>query len=392
MNFLLKIYNLKMKPIYLDNAATTKVDERVVKAMLSSLKENYGNASSVHKKGAEAKEEIESARKVISKKINSAEDEIYFTSGSTESNNLSIKGLFYKNFPKKKHIITSKIEHDAVLETLKYLESKGAKVTYLDVDSEGFVDIKKLEKSITKETFLVTIMHANNEIGTIQPINEIGKICKEKKILFHTDATQSFTKIPIDVKKMNIDLLSVSSHKIHGPKGVGCLYIRKGVEIEPLLHGGGHERGIRSGTENVPGIVGFSKAVLISNEKDNLRIKKLRDKTISKIPKLISDVKLNGPPGELRLQNNINFSIEGVEGEAVGSYLESKGIYVSTGSACSSNTHSGSHVLDAIGLDRKEQDSAIRITLSKYTTEKEINYFLKVLPEIVEKLRGLRIK
>jgi len=380
-----------MKSIYLDNAATTKVDKKVVKTMLPYFNENYGNASSPHEKGKDAKNAIETARETISKKINADKNEIYFTSGSTESNNWAIKGLFYENFPRKNHIITSKIEHDAILNTLKYLKTKGAKVTYLDVDSEGKIKLEDLKNNITNKTFLVTVMHANNEIGTIEPIQEIGKICKEKNILFHTDATQSFTKIPIDVKKMNLDLLSISSHKIHGPKGVGALYIKNNTKIEPLLHGGGHERNMRSGTENVPGIVGFAKAIEISNEKENKRIENLRNKIIEKLPKLISDIKINGSIKN-RLPNNINVTIKEAEGEAIGNYLETKRIYISTGSACSTNTKANSHVLKAIGLNEKEQNSTIRITLSKYTTQKEINYFLKVLPEIINKLRKLKVK
>ena len=378
-----------MKQIYLDNAATTRVDDSVVKEMLPFFTEKYGNASSQHTKGTEAKEAIDNVRKTIAEKINSKPNEIYFTSGATESNNLVLKGLFFKNYPNKNHIITCKTEHDAILETCKWLEKQGAKVTYLNVDKEGFIDMKAIEDSITEKTFLISIMHANNEIGTIQDIEEIGKIAKEKNILFHTDATQSFTKIPIDAKKMNIDFLSASSHKIHGPKGVGFVYIREGTKIEALLHGGGHEKGIRSGTENVPGIVGLKKAVEISNKKDNERIEKLRDKFIEEILNKIPNTKLNGPKRNKRLQNNINVSFEGTEGEAIGGYLENKEIYVSTGSACMSNRMSGSHVLKAIGLPQTEQNSSIRFSLSKYTTEKEINEVMKVLPEIIKKLRGL---
>lgn len=375
--------------IYLDSAATTRVDDKVLKAMLPYFTEHYGNASSLHLEGAESKNALSSARKIIAKFINADSKEIYFTSGATESNNWALKGLFWKNYPKKNHIITSKIEHDAILNTCKWLEKQGAKITYLDVDKEGFIDLEQLKKSITDKTFLVSIMHGNNEIGTIQPIEKIGKICKEKNVLFHTDATQSLTKTEINVKKMNIDLLSASSHKIHGPKGVGMLYIKEGIEIEPLMHGGGHERKHRSGTENIPGIVGFAKAVDTVSQKELKQITKLRDKLIDGILNTIPDTKLNGPTKENRLAHNVNISFTNVEGEAVGGYLENEGIFVSTGSACMSNTLSSSHVLKALNLTDLEQNSSIRFSLSKYTTEKEIDYVLKKLPKIIEKLRRL---
>lgn len=376
-----------MKPIYLDNAATTKIDNKVLKSMEPYFQEFYGNPSSVHIKGQETKKAIENARKIIAESINAKPEEIYFTSGGTESNNWALKGLFFKNYPKKNHIITSKIEHDSILGTCKWLEKEGIKVTYLDVDKEGFIDLNELEKKITRKTFLITIMHANNEIGTLQDIEKIGKICKDKGVLFHTDSAQSYTKVPIDVKKINVDLMTINSHKIYGPKGVGALYVKEGVEIEPLLHGGGHEKGKRSGTENVSGLVGFGKAVEISKEIDYKKICQLRDSLIEGILKNISKTKLNGPIGEKRLQTNVNISFSGTEGETLGAYLENKGIYVSTGSACMSNTDAESHVLKAIGLTPKEQDSTIRFTLGKETEKKDIEYVLKVLPEIVEKLR-----
>ena len=262
-------------------------------------------------------------------------------------------------------------------------------MTKLNVDKEGFIDINQLKKSITPKTFVVSIMQANNEIGTIQNLEEIGKICKEKKVLFHTDAAQSFTKIPLDVNKINLSLVTLNAHKIYGPKGVGVLFIREGTKIQPLLHGGGHERGLRSGTENVPGIVGFSKAVEISKDINYEKMIKLRDKLINGILKTIPETKLNGPTKK-RLPNNANISFKDCEGEALGAYLENKGIYVSTGSACMSNTNAQSHVLKAIGLSPKEQDSSIRFTLGKDTKEKDIDYILKVLPEIVEKMRTMK--
>lgn len=376
--------------VYLDNASTTKIDEKVLKTIIPFYEKHYGNASSLHIEGQEAKHSLERARSKLAKSINANSKEIYFTSGATESDNWAIKGLFWKNLQKgKNHIITSKIEHDAILNACKWLETQGAKVTYLDVDSEGFVKLEDIKKEITNKTFLVSIIHANNEIGTIQNVKEIGDLCKEKNILFHTDATQSLTKVDIDVKKMNIDLLSASSHKIHGPKGVGLLYIKEGTNIESLMHGGGHERKHRSGTENIPGIVGFAKAIDAVSSKELKKMTKLRDKLVEGILNSIPDTKLNGPVGEKRLHNNVNISFTNVEGEAVGGYLENKGIYVSTGSACMSNTLSSSHVLKALKLSDLEQNSSIRFSLSKYTTEKEIDYVLKTLPGIIEKLRKL---
>ncbi len=378
-----------MKPIYLDNAATTKVDRKILKEISPYFKTYYGNASSVHIKGQEAKKAIENSRKIIANSLKAKSEEIYFTSGGTESNNWALKGLFWENYPIKDHIITTKIEHDCVLNTCKWLEIQGAKITYLDVDKEGFIDIEELKNSITKKTFLVSIIHANNEIGTIQNIEKIGKICKEKGVLFHIDACQSYTKIPIDIKKNDLDLVTVNSHKIYGPKGIGALFIKKGTKINPLLHGGNQEKGLRSGTENTPGIVGFGKAVEISNSSDLKKQAKLRDKLIKKILSKIKNIKLNGPTGKERLQNNINISFKNVEGEAIGGYLENKEIYVSTGSACMSNTLSGSHVLKAIGLNKREQDSSIRFSLNKYTTEKDMGYLLEVLPGIIDKLRKI---
>jgi len=375
-----------MKQIYFDNAATTKVDERVLKKMLPYFTEKYGNASSQHFKGREAKEAIEKARKIIAKSINAKSREIFFTSGGTESNNWTLKGLFFANYPKKNHIITTKIEHDCILNTCRWLEKQGADVTYLDADREGFVNLEELKNSITNKTILVSIIHGNNEIGTIQDLEAIGKICKQKNVLFHTDACQSFTKTELDAKKMNLNLITLNAHKIHGPKGVGALYIKEGVNITPLMHGGGHERGLRSGTENVHGIVGFGKSVHIANKKDVEKIRELRDGLIKGILK-IENVKLNGPEGEKRLCNNINISFNNIEGESIGGYLEQKGILTSTGSACSSHTLETSHVLKAIGLTPLQANSSLRISLSKYTTKEEVDYFLKVLPRIVNKLR-----
>jgi cysteine desulfurase len=378
-----------MKPIYLDNAATTKVDDKVLNAMLPHFNKNYGNASSLHLAGNEAKKSLENSRKTIAKSINANTREIYFTSGGTESNNWALKGLFWQNYPEKNHIITTKIEHDCILKTCKWLETQGAKVTYLDVDEKGFVKPEDIEKAITDKTFLISIIHGNNEIGTIQDLKAIGEICKKNNVLFHTDACQSYTKVPIDVKKQNLNLVTINSHKIHGPKGIGALYVKEGIKIQPLMHGGGHEKRMRSGTENIPGIVGFAKASTTISNKQIKKMKKLRDKLIEGILEKIPKTKLNGPKGDQRLANNINISFQNVEGEAIGGYLENQGIFVSTGSACMSNTLSSSHVLKAIGLSDLEQNSSIRMSLSKYTTEKEIEYVLKKLPKVIEKLRRL---
>jgi len=374
-----------MKKIYFDNAATTKVDEKVVEAMMPYFIEKYGNASSQHFAGQEARQAFEESRKIIAGAINGKARDLIFTSGGTESNNLVLKGLFFANYPEKNHIITTKIEHDCVLNACKWLEKQGAQVTYLEVNREGFVNVEDIKKTLTKKTFLVSIIHANNEIGTIQSLEEIGRVCKEKGILFHTDACQSFTKVPIDVKKMNLDLVTLNSHKIHGPKGVGALYIREGIKINPLFHGGGHEKNLRSGTENVSGVVGFAKAVEVSSFKDVKRMSELRDKLIDGILK-IKNTLLNGPR-ENRLCNNINVSFNDVEGEAIGGYLEQKGICTSTGSACASHSLETSHVLKAIGLNSLQANSSIRISLSKFTTQEEADYFLDVLPKIIEKLR-----
>ena len=386
-----------MKTTYLDNASSTKVDERVLKAMLPYFSEKYANASSKHEAGQQIREAVENSRKIIAKEINVKSNEIIFTSGGTESNNFALKGLFFynkQNNSEKNHIITTKIEHASILESCKFLEKQGAKITYLDVDKEGFIDLKQLEKSITKKTFLVSIIHGNNEIGIIQDLEKIGKICKEKKVLFHTDACQSFTKTFLDVKQQNLDLISLNSHKIHGPKGIGALYIREGTKIIPLIHGGGHEFQKRSGTENVPGIISFAEAVKISNTKDNQRMIILRDKLINGLLK-IPNTRLNGAIGysekhkEKRLCNNINISFKNIDAEMLQSYLEKKGIYVSAGSACQSHINKSSHVLKAIGLKENEINGSIRISISKYTTKKEVEYFLGEIRKVVGRLRRI---
>ncbi len=383
-----------MKQIYFDNAATTKVDDKILKAMIPYFSKNYGNASSQHLMGSEAKESLENSRRIIARKLNAKNSEIIFTSGGTESNNFVLKGLWFhqvNNKTGKNHIVTTKVEHDCVLRTCEWLESQGCKVTYLDVDKEGFINLEDLENAITKNTFLVSVIHGNNEIGTINDLENIGKICKSSKVFFHTDACQSFTKVPIDIKKMNLDFVTLNAHKIHGPKGVGALYINESLKekIVPLLHGGGHEFGLRSGTENIPGIIGFAKASEIISKKDIDKMGKLRNKIIEgllKIPK----VRLNGASdlnNSVRLCNNVNVSFGDIEGEAIGGYLQNYGIYTSTGSACMSNTSSSSHVLKALGLSKKESDSSLRISLSKYNTEEEVKYFLDKINKVVKKLR-----
>lgn len=371
--------------VYMDNGATTKVDDEVVKVMQEFMVNKFGNPSSLHQFGREVKNALDRSRKVIAAKINAEPEEIIFTSGGTEADNLAIKGIVYAN---KNHIITSRIEHPAVLNTCKQLEKEGFRVTYLNVDENGFVDLKQLEKAIDEKTALVSIMHANNEIGTIEPIEEIGRICQKRKVLFHTDAVQSFTKVPINVKKMGIDLLSMSAHKIHGSKGIGALYVRKGVKINKMLYGGHQEGDIRPGTENVPGIIGFAKAVEISSDRNIKEMIKLRDKLINTILEKIPDVRLNGSRDK-RLCNNADFSFRYVEGESLLLYLDSRGIAVSTGSACSSRSLEPSHVLTAIGLKPEVAHGSLRFTLSKYTTDEEIDYVVENLAETVEYFRKI---
>jgi len=381
-----------MKKIYLDHAATTPVDGEVLEAMQPYFLEKFGNASSLHDYGQEARKAVENSRKIAAKFLNARQNEIIFTSGGTESDNLALKGIAFANKSKGNHIITSKIEHPAILKPCKWLENHGFKVTYLDVDKDGLINLKDVEKAITKDTILISIMTANNEIGTIEPIEEIGKICKKHKIYFHTDAVQAFGKIPIDVKKLNIDLLSASSHKLYGPKGVGLLYVKQNVNIEPVQHGGGHESGLRSGTENTAGIVGFAKAIELASKnmkKEAEREIKLRDKIIKSLLK-IEGVKLNGHP-EKRLLNNVNVSIKGIEGEALLIRLNDKGIAVSTGSACSTKSLKPSHVLTSIGLTAEQAHGSLRITLGKDNTEQDIDYVLEQLKKIINSLRKISL-
>jgi len=377
-----------MRRIYLDYAATTPLAKEVLEAMKPYFYKIFGNASSLHKFGREAKEALENSREFIKKKACANEHELIFTSGGTESNNFAIKGIAFANRKKGKHIITTKIEHDCILNACKWLEENGFKVSYLSVDKEGFVDLGELERTIRKDTILVSIIHGNNEIGTIQDLKEIGKICMKKGVYFHTDACQSFMKEKIDFDY--VDLVTVNAHKIYGPKGVGGLFIRKDVKIDPILHGGGHEFSLRSGTENIAGIIGFAKAVEIMKEMDIENMKKTRDMIIKGALE-IENTKLNGPKGEKRLCNNANISFIGVEGEAIVLRLDEKGIAVSTGSACSSRSLEPSHVLLALGLKPEEISSAIRFSTGKETKKEEIEYVVKTLKEVVKDLRKISL-
>ncbi|MAG07637.1 cysteine desulfurase NifS [Candidatus Pacearchaeota archaeon] len=377
-----------METVYLDNSSTTKIDDLVIETMKPFLSEKYGNASSIHALGIEAKKALEDSRKIIADSINADLGEIIFTSSGTESNNLALKGIAFANREKGNHLITTKIEHKSVLETCKWLETQGFEITYLNVDSEGFINLEELEKSITPQTILVSVIHGNNEIGTIQDIEAIGQICKEKDIYFHTDACQSFTKTLIDAEKQNISLMSLNSHKIHGPKGVGALYVKKGVKIDSLLHGGGQESGIRSGTEDIHGIVGFAEAVKLVDKKYVDLMIDLRDKLIEGILK-IPDSRLNGAAGRERLCNNVNVSFRKVEGEAICGLLDEERVCASTGSACAEKTLDPSHVLSALGLIHEDLNGSLRLTLSKFTTEEEIDYVVRILPGIINKLREL---
>ena len=381
----------KIKKIYLDYAATTPVDPRVVKAMLPYFSEKFGNTMSLYSFGQEAKEALEESREVIADLIRAKANEIIFTSSATESNNLALKGIAFANKNKGRHIIISSIEHPCIMESAKWLEKEGFEITRLRVDGYGQVDPDDIKKAIRKDTILVSVMHANNEIGTIEPIEEIGKICREKEVYFHTDAAQSFGKISIDVDKMNIDLLTASSHKMYGPKGVACVFIRKGTKITPIIHGGGHEFGFRSSTVNVAAIVGFAKACDICRKemkKENERLIKLRDKLINGVLEKIKFSHLNGHP-QKRLPNNANFSFDFVEGESMVVQLDLLGIAASTGSACSSAKLEPSHVLLAIGLKPEQIHGSLRLSLGRWTRESDINYVLKVLPKIVKRLREI---
>ncbi|MBU0478211.1 cysteine desulfurase NifS [bacterium] len=380
-----------MKRIYLDYAATTPTAPEVVKTMLPYFTDKFGNPSSIHSFGQECKAAIEEAREKIASLLGAKQEEIIFTSGGTESNNFALKGLAYANKHKGNHIITSSIEHHCVIAPCKFLEKMGFRATYLPVNKDGLLAPEDVKKAITDKTILISVMHANNEIGTIQPIAEIGRIAKEKKICFHTDAVQTFGHIPINVDELNLDLLSISGHKFCGPKGIGALYVRKGTRMVSFMHGGDQEKNRRASTENVPAIVGFGKAVEIAQEKmkeEGRELTTLRDKLIKGIFEKINHVRLNGHPTK-RLPNNINVSIKFVEGESMLLNLDMEGIAVSTGSACSSSSLEASHVLLALGLSHELAHSSLRFTLGRYTKGEDIDFLLEILPRIVEKLRSM---
>jgi cysteine desulfurase len=381
----------RVKKIYFDYASTTPLDKRVFDAMKPYFLEDFGNTMSLHSFGQEAKTALEESREKIASFMGANSNEVIFTSSATESNNLALKGVAFANKERGRHIIISEIEHPCIIESAKWLEKQGFEITKLKVDRYGMVSLEDVKRAIRKETILVSIMHANNEIGTIEPIEEIGKICKEKGVYFHTDAAQTFGKIPIDVKKLNVDLMTVSSHKMYGPKGVAALFVREGIKIEPLLHGGGHEMGLRSSTVNVPAIVGFAKACEITKkemEKETKRIKKLSERLIKRVLEEIPGSHLNGHPTK-RLPNIINFWFEGIEGESLVLKLDLMGIAVSTGSACSTQKLEPSHVLLAIGLKPEEIQGSLRISLGRWTKKEEIDYLLEVLPKAVEQLRKI---
>ena len=380
-----------MKNIYFDNAATTKLDEEVLQEMVPYLKDNYGNASSIYKLGRESKKAVEDSREKIAKVLNCKPNEIYFTAGGSESDNTAIKGIARANKLKGNHIITSRIEHPAVLETCKFLEKEGFEVTYISVDEKGIINLEELKKSIKDTTVLITIMFANNEIGTIQPIEEIGKIAKEHDIIFHTDAVQAVGSLKIDVQKLNIDSLSLSGHKFYGPKGIGALYIKSGIKFEKFVDGGHQERNKRAGTENVAGIVGIGKAIeLAYNNLDehNKKIKELRDYYVEQVRLKIPYIKVNGDI-EKRLPGNSNISFRFIEGEGLLLNLDLKEICASSGSACTSGSLDPSHVLLAIGLPHEIAHGSLRITIGKYNTKEEIDYLLENLVEIVGRLRDM---
>jgi cysteine desulfurase len=381
----------KQQKIYMDYAATTPVDPRALKAMLPFFCQKFGNTMSLHSFGQEAKEALEESRQVIAGLIRAKPEEIIFTGSATESNNLALKGIVFANKKRGKHIIISQIEHPCVMESAGWLEKQGFKITRIPVDKYGLISPEDVRRAIKKNTILVSIIHASNEIGTIQPIEEIGKICREKGVLFHTDAAQSFGKVPINVNRMNIDLLTASSHKIYGPKGAGLLFVRQGTKIEPILHGGGQEMGLRSSTVNVPAIVGFAEAAKLCKremKKEAARLTKLRNKLIKKVLEKIPGSHLNGHPKK-RLPNNVNFWFDSVEGESVVLQLDMQGISASTGSACSSANLEPSHILLAIGLEHQQAHGSLRLSLGRWTKESEVNYLLKVLPEIIRNLRKI---
>ncbi|MEG0296126.1 MAG: cysteine desulfurase NifS [Clostridium sp.] len=380
-----------MKTVYMDYAATTYVKPEVLEEMIPYFTQNFGNPSSFYAISRDTKRAVDTARNKVAKALKCDMNEVYFTGGGSEADNWAIKGIASAHRNKGNHIITTKIEHHAVLHTCEYLEKNGYEVTYLDVDDKGLISLEELEKAIKKETILVSIMFANNEIGSIQPIKQIGEICREHKVFFHTDAVQAVGSVDIDVKELNIDLLSLAGHKIYGPKGIGALYIRKGIKIDNLIHGGAQERNRRAGTENIPYIVGLGKAMELATE--NLkerteRISKLRDNLIEGLLQ-IPHSKLNGTTGDQRLPGNSNVSFRFIEGESILLSLDFKGVCASSGSACTSGSLDPSHVLLAIGLPHETAHGSLRLTLGDNSTQEDVDYVLEVLPPIIQRLRDM---
>jgi len=382
-----------MRRIYLDHAATTPTHPEVVKAMLPYFTDVFGNSSSIYSYGQEAKGAIEEARTKVAELIGARSEEIIFTSGGTEADNHALKGVAYANERNGNHIITTAIEHHAVLEACKFLEGRGFIITYLPVDEYGLVDPQDVKKAITDKTILISVMHASNEVGTIEPISEIGKIAKEAEVYFHTDAVQTVGHIPLNVDDLSVDLLSISGHKFYGPKGIGALYVRKGVKLASLMHGGGQERRRRAGTENVPGIVGLGRAAEIASHemsKEAERLACLRDKLIKGLEEKIDNIRLNGHPRK-RLPNNVDISVDFIEGEAMLLNLDLEGICASTGSACSSASLEPSHVLLALGVPPEQAHGSLRFTLGRENTEEDVERVLEALPRIVAKLRAMSL-
>ena len=381
----------EMKRIYMDHSATTPVAPEVLEAMLPYFSEKFGNASSLHSFGLEAKEALEESREKVAGLLGAKPEEIIFTAGGTESDNLALKGIARKNQKSGKHIITTQVEHPAILECCRKLEKEGFEVTYLPVTNEGLVEIATLESAIRSDTILISVMHANNEVGTIQPLEEIGRLAAEKDIYLHTDAVQSVGKIPTDVNKLGVDLLSLSAHKLYGPKGVGALYIRNGTRLESIIQGGGHERGLRSGTENIAGIVGLARAAVLAGETMTMeaeRLTRLRDRLAELVLLKVKESWINGTM-KMRLPGNLNFGFKYVEGESLLLFLDSIGISVSTGSACSSHKLEPSHVLLSLGLKPEECHGSLRITLGRSNTMEEVDYVALGIARVVERFRGI---
>lgn len=380
------------KVVYMDYSATTYTKDEVLKEMLPYFTQHFGNPSSTYGLARETTKAIDTARERVAKALNCDRSEVYFTGGGSEADNWALKGVAFANVKKGKHIITTRIEHHAILHTCEYLQKLGFEITYLDVDKEGFIDVEELKKAIRKDTILVSVMFANNEIGTIEPIKEIGKVCKENGVLFHTDAVQAIGHVEIDVKEMNIDLLSLAAHKFYGPKGIGALYIRRGVRIDNLIHGGAQERNRRAGTENIASIVGLGKAIEMATtdiEGKTKRLNALRDKLIDGLLEKVPYTRLNGPRYEGRLNNNVNICFNFIEGEGILLWLDEAGICASSGSACTSGSLDPSHVLLSIGLPHEVAHGSLRLTIGDGTTEEEVDYALEQIPPIIERLRSM---